>query len=127
VTPIPNAPQNPPGTSGHVNRGRARGRGSRGSPVGILLCLLISGYFGHHALYGRHGLEARARLTQRAARATVEIRLLDAQVQRLQRDVALLAREPPDADFVREIAVDVLGFVPTDGVIVVSPAVARAR
>jgi cell division protein FtsB len=127
VTPLPTSPPNAAPVSGRTNRRRTRGRWSRSMSAGMLICLLISGYFGHHALYGRHGLEARARLTQRAARAAADVKLLEVQLQRLQRDVALLATDPPDTDFVREIAVDVLGFVPTDGVIVVPPASARAR
>jgi cell division protein FtsB len=84
----------------------------------MLVCLLISGYFAQHAMFGKHGLEARARLQTRAASVNLEVKKLDAELRLLQRDVALLSAEPPDADFVREIATDVLGFVPTDGLLV---------
>jgi cell division protein FtsB len=90
-------------------------------PFAMVCCLLISGYFAQHAVYGKHGLEARARLQERAKRAGSEVKSLEADVLRLQRDVALLATDPPDADFVREIAIDVLGFVPTAGLIVIAP------
>ena len=84
----------------------------------MLACLLFSGYFAQHAMLGKHGLDARARLQIRAARVSLDIKTLQAELRLLQRDVALLAAEPPDADFVREIATDVLGFIPADGLLV---------
>jgi cell division protein FtsB len=87
----------------------------------MLCCLLITGYFTQHAISGKHGLEARARLQQRAKRINADVKQLEAELQLLQRDVALLSQEPPDADFVREIAVDVLGFVPVEGLLVSAP------
>ena len=87
----------------------------------MLCCLLIAGYFTQHAVTGKHGLEARARLQERAKRMSVDVKRLEAELQLLQRDVVLLATDPPDLDFVREIAVDVLGFVPIDGLLLVPP------
>lgn len=98
-----------------------RRRSPRRVPVAMLGCLLIAGYFTQHAVTGKHGLEARSRLQERAKRMDVDVKRLEAALQLLQRDVALLATEPPDLDFVREIAVDVLGFVPSDGLLLVSP------
>jgi cell division protein FtsB len=91
----------------------------------MLCCLLIAGYFAQHAFSGKHGLDARARLQERAKRIGAEVKKLESELQKLQRDVALLAPEPPDADFVREIAADVLGFVPTDGLLVIAPQPAQ--
>jgi hypothetical protein len=71
---------------------------------------------------GKHGLDARSRLQERSKRLSVEVKNLESDLQRLQRDVALLAPEPPDTDFVREIAADLLGFVPVDGLLVMAPA-----
>jgi cell division protein FtsB len=94
----------------------------------MLCCLLITGYFAQHAISGKHGLDARFRLQERAKRIGADVKKLETELQRLQRDVALLSTEPPDADFVREIAADVLGFIPTDGLLVVAtPPVATAR
>jgi cell division protein FtsB len=91
-------------------------------PFAMLCCLLIAGYFIQHAVTGKHGLEARSRLQERAKRIGVDVKRLEAELQLLQRDVALLATEPPDSDFVREIAVDLLGFVPNDGLLLIPPA-----
>jgi cell division protein FtsB len=97
------------------NRRRARSR----VPLAIVFCLLISGYFVQHAISGKHGLDARNRLTERAKRASADVKAREADLQSLQRDVALLSSDPPDADLVEEIAVDVLGFIPAGGLIVV--------
>lgn len=77
----------------------------------MLTCLGLTCMFAYHALYGRHGLETRSRLISRSAGLEFEIRGLEAVRAGLNRDVALLAPEPPDADLVEEIARDVLGFV----------------
>lgn len=84
----------------------------------LLLCLSLTAYFAHHALYGRHGLEARSRLVERASLLEFEIRSLEAVRAKLERDVALLSPELPDSDLVEEVARDVLGFVdPQDQII----------
>jgi cell division protein FtsB len=101
-----------------------RPRTRRRVPLAMVCCLLISGYFAQHAISGKHGLEARSRLQERAKRISADVKKLETELQLLQRDVSLLSPEPPDADFVREIAADVLGFIPTDGLLVSSPAVA---
>jgi cell division protein FtsB len=90
----------------------------------MLGCLLITGYFAQHAITGKHGMDARARLQERAKRVGADVKKLEFELHQLQRDVALLSPEPPDADFVREIAADVLGFVPTEGLLVSVPATA---
>ena len=86
----------------------------------LLTCLLSTAYFGHHALSGRHGLEARNQLIDRANLLAFEIKSLEAVRSKLQRDVALLAPDMPNADLVEEIARDVLGYVhPADRVITI--------
>lgn len=77
----------------------------------MLSCLGITGYFAYHAKYGRHGLDARSKLISRSAALEFEIRGLETVRARLQRDIALLAADRPDADLVEEIARDVLGLV----------------
>ena len=80
----------------------------------LLLCLGMTAYFAHHAISGRHGLEARSRLTERSDLLEFEIKSLEAVRAKLERDVALLAPERADGDIVEEIARDVLGFVHPD-------------
>jgi cell division protein FtsB len=70
-------------------------------------------------MHGRHGLEARSALIERADLLEFEIRSLETVRARLRHDVALLAPDTPDPDLVEEIARDVLGYVqPTDRVII---------
>lgn len=76
----------------------------------LLCCLLATGYFAGHALHGRHGFEARARLMERSNVLEFEIKSLEAVRSHLARDVALLSPEWPAPDLVEEIARDVLGF-----------------
>jgi cell division protein FtsB len=77
----------------------------------LLACLMSTAYFVHHALYGRHGLEVRKQLTERAALLDFEIKGLETVRAKLAHDVALLSPEVPNADLVEEIARDVLGYV----------------
>ncbi len=85
----------------------------------LLSSLCATAYFTHHAMHGRHGLEARSALIERADLLEFEIRSLETVRARLRHDVALLTRDKPDPDLVEEIARDVLGYVqPNDRVIV---------
>jgi cell division protein FtsB len=80
-------------------------------------CLLAIGYFAHHAVSGKRGLEARSRLLQRAALLEHEIARLEAVRARLERDVRLL--DAGDPDMVEEAAIGTLGFArPGDRVVV---------
>jgi len=87
----------------------------------LLLCLGLTAYFAHHAIYGRHGLETRSTLIERSALLEFEIKSLEAVRAKLERDVALLCPEKPDPDIVEEIAREVLGFVHPDDVVVAHP------
>ncbi|MFN3869388.1 MAG: FtsB family cell division protein [Hyphomicrobiaceae bacterium] len=85
----------------------------------LLSCLGLTGYFVHHALYGRHGLETRTSLISRSAALEFEIKGLETVRSSLRRDVVLLAPDRPDPDIVEEIARDVLGLVhPSDKILV---------
>lgn len=77
----------------------------------LLACLTSATYFAYHARYGRHGFEARAQLQERLALLEFELKSLESVRSKLQRDVALLAPELPNADLVDEVARDVLGYV----------------
>ena len=84
----------------------------------LLSCWAVIGYFGHHIAHGRHGLETRARLTERAQLLSFEIKTLHGVRSRLAHDVALLTPAAPDADLVEELAREVLGYVaPADHVL----------
>jgi cell division protein FtsB len=92
----------------------------------VLLCLGLTGLFGYHAVYGRYGLERRAKLVERGEVLEFEMLSLDAERARLKRDVALLTPDTPDADIVEEIARDVLGFAdPTDRITMSAPDAIR--
>lgn len=77
----------------------------------LLGSLAMAGYFGHHAVSGTHGVEARKRLLERSARIEQDVGALDAVRARLRRDVDLLAKEPPARDLVEEIARETLGLL----------------
>ena len=85
----------------------------------VLLCLAVTtGYITYHAINGRHGFEARARLIERSNVLEFEIKSLEAVRSHLARDIALLAPDNPAPDMVEEIARDVLGFsYPTDTIL----------
>lgn len=88
----------------------------------------MSAYFAYHAIYGRHGLEVRSQLIERASLLEFEIRSLEAVRAKLERDVALLSPELPDPDLVEEVARDVLGFVDrADKVIYRKPTETRSK
>jgi cell division protein FtsB len=90
-----------------IDRGWRR---SRRSQLVLLGCLLASASFVDYAVHGTHGLKARARLISRSSALEREIAGFEAMRSRLERDVALLAPDPPDSDIVEEIAAGVLGM-----------------
>ncbi|WP_291147440.1 septum formation initiator family protein [Hyphomicrobium sp.] len=88
----------------------------------LLLCLGLTAYFAYHTLHGRHGLEARDALLERENALQFEIQSLEAVRATLSRDVALMRPDPPDPDFVEEVARNVLGFARPDDRIVAQSA-----
>lgn len=89
-----------------------------GQTAVLLLCLGLTAYFSYHAINGRHGLEARHRLIERASLVQFEVKSLEAVRAKLERDVALLSPDLPNSDMVEEVARDVLGFAyPSDRII----------
>lgn len=86
----------------------------------LLACCSATAYFAYHAIYGRHGLRARAELSERSALLDFELRSLTTVRTKLEHDVALLTPELPNPDLVEEIARDVLGYVhPEDRIVAV--------
>lgn len=89
-------------------------------PLVLLGCLTLSIYFGYHAAYGSHGLQARHKLMERSGMLERDIARLEANRAKLSRDVGLLASNRPDPDTVATIAADVLGYAPR-GAWIVTP------
>ncbi len=87
----------------------------------LLLCLGLTAYFVHHAINGRHGFEVRSKLIERSALLEFEIKSLEAVRAKLERDVALLTPDKPDADLVEAISREVLGFVRPEDRVVTRP------
>ena len=84
----------------------------------LLGCLLATAYFVTHAVTGTYGLQARARLIERASFLEREIAALEAVRGRLRQDVAALGQEPPAPDIVEETARSLLGFVRPGDIII---------
>lgn len=87
-------------------------------PLVLLGSLSLAIYFAYHAVNGSHGLQVRQRLMLRSSMLERNVGRLEAVRAKLQRDVALLSPEQPDADMVAWIAADVLGYVPADAMVV---------
>jgi cell division protein FtsB len=84
----------------------------------LLICACLAGYFGYHAIQGKHGLDARSRLIERSKVVEREIRSLEIVLATLELEVALLSPARPDPDFIDEIARDILGFArPNDQIL----------
>ena len=80
-------------------------------PLLVLLgCTALAVYFTHSAIKGRYGLEAQEELIERSEELRREIKSLETVHADLHRHVNLLRSEPPDADFVEEIARRNLGY-----------------
>jgi cell division protein FtsB len=95
---------------------------SRQVPV-LLICACLIGYFGYHAIQGKHGLDARSRLIDRSSTLERDIRGLETVLATLEREVALLSEARPDADYVEELARDILGFArPDERILIERPA-----
>jgi cell division protein FtsB len=76
----------------------------------LLLCCCMTGYFGYHAIHGKHGLDARRGLQERAAKLARELKGLETVRAELLREVTLLDPSKPDPDFVEELARADLGY-----------------
>jgi cell division protein FtsB len=87
----------------------------------LLFCLALTAYFGRHAIDGRYGLRAQSKLLDRAAVLEFELDGLTAARAKLDRDIALLAPDPPDPGLVEEISRDVLGFAYPEDRILAAP------
>ncbi|MEZ5925124.1 MAG: septum formation initiator family protein [Hyphomicrobiaceae bacterium] len=95
--------------------------GSRRQIWVVLVCLLLTAYFGYHALKGQHGLEAKATLVTRAERLTVELARLETVRSDLERDIALLDDRAIDPDYLDELARSSAGFARPGDIVILGP------
>ena len=91
----------------------------------VLLCLGLAVYFSYHAVQGRHGLETRLRLSEKARLLGEQLTGLEAVLSHLRRDVALLQDNHLDADSLDEAARSVLGYAAEGDIIVPLTGVSR--
>ena len=84
----------------------------------LLVCVLLTSYFGFHALKGKHGLEAQSELTRRAERLQVELTGLETMRSDLERDIALLDDKAIDPDYLDELARSVAGFAKPGDIVI---------
>ena len=84
----------------------------------LLLCAAGTAYFSYHAFAGRHGLEARWRLTTEFSNAEIRLRDLETARSYLERDIALLQDNNLDPDMLDQQARSVIGFAQADELIV---------
>jgi cell division protein FtsB len=83
----------------------------------VLLCLGLAGYFGYHAIKGRHGFEVQLRLSAKQRTLNEQLAGLEAVLSSLKRDVGLLQDQHLDEDSLDEAARASLGYA-ADGEVV---------
>jgi len=79
----------------------------------LLSCTAFTATFGYHAIYGRHGLEARTKLIQRSAELNREIKSLEIVQAEFIIHNSQLGKDP-SKDLIEEIAKRDLGFAYPD-------------
>ncbi len=87
----------------------------------MLVCLMLTTYFGFHAIKGKHGLEAQTELSLRAERLKVELASLETMRSDLERDIALLDDKALDPDYLDELARSVAGFAKPGEIVILDP------
>ncbi|MGI9406046.1 MAG: FtsB family cell division protein [Hyphomicrobiaceae bacterium] len=92
----------------------------------LVICLMLLGYFGFHAVEGKHGLEARAVLLKQAHGLEMQLARLEADRDRLARNVDLLTSDRIDPDMLAEQARRVLVMTHPDDVVII-PGTLKTR
>ncbi|MDX2264622.1 MAG: septum formation initiator family protein [Hyphomicrobiales bacterium] len=89
----------------------------------LVACLALIGYFAHHAIHGRYGLEARERAERGVKILEAELALLRAERERLERAASALTDDASrDDDLIEEQARRVVNFArPGDVILVIKP------
>lgn len=85
----------------------------------LVICLVMLGYFGFHAVEGKHGLEARAVLLKRASELEDRLARLEVERLRLVRNVDLLRNDRIDPDMLAEQARRLLVMTHPDDIVLV--------
>jgi cell division protein FtsB len=75
----------------------------------LIGALAAAGYFAHHAVYGRYGLDVHGRLSAEFEQLSARRAALEARRDRLASDIRHL-RDPPHPDIVEEAARAILGY-----------------
>ncbi len=87
----------------------------------ILACG-VNAYFGYHLLHGKHGLEGRETLDQRARTLEHELATLRATRIGIERDIALLTSDKIDPDMLDERARAILNLAHPEDFVVMQPS-----
>ena len=82
------------------------------------LWVLVTGYFGFHAVNGDYGLSAWFQLNQEITTAEAELASVEATRAELDHRVGLMRRDSIDPDLLDEQARRSLGFVAGDEVVI---------
>ncbi len=85
----------------------------------LVICLVMLGYFGFHAVEGKHGLEARAVLLKRASGLETRLARLEIRRIRLARNVDLMTSNRIDPDMLAEQARRVLVMTHPDDLVII--------
>ena len=85
----------------------------------LFICLVMLGYFGFHAVEGKHGLEARNVLLKRASELQSSLSRLEAERDRLARNVDLMTASRIDPDMLAEQARRVLVMTHPDDIVII--------
>ena len=95
-------------------------RPSRQTSV-LLVCTVLTIYFGHHAINGRHGLGARSDLLVKAETLKERLAVLSTMHARLEHEAAMLSDPVIDLDMLDETARSALFLAATDEIVVPLP------
>ena len=87
----------------------------------LLSCLVTIGYFCVHAIKGKHGLEARSRLSAKEISLRSELAALETVRLELSRDVARIGNDSAALDDIDLAARQSLGFAHPADLIVLDP------
>jgi cell division protein FtsB len=85
----------------------------------LVICLVMLGYFGFHAVQGKLGLEARAVLLKRASELETRLARLEVKRNRLVRNVDLMTNDRIDPDMLAEQARRILVMTHPDDFVII--------
>jgi len=86
--------------------------------LGPLMGVLLAGYFSYHAIEGDRGVRAYQKLDREITDLTAKRDALVAERRAIEKRVAMLSPVSLDRDLLEERARIVLGYVPSDSLVV---------